>query len=151
MGTAYSIMVSLLIVIMAILLTSHVEPFPEFVHAGYVESSFAVGMLVMVSYGFALFKPRVQSLSPVGTFLSDRMYLPFLNDFIVPKVGWAIAKVVDYGNRLIDFTCHQAIPQLFETYSHGVRYIQSGSMERYLKIVVGFVLLVIVIAVLEGW
>ena len=151
MGTAYTVMVSMLAVILAVFLTSYEEPFPEFIHAGFVVSSFAIGVLVLASYSFALVKPQIRALSPVGTFLSDRMYLPFLNDYIVPKIGWALAKLVDYGNRLIDYTCHQAIPQLFEVYSHGVRYIQSGSLERYVRIVIGFVLLIMVIAVVAGW
>ena len=79
------------------------------------------------------------------------MYMMFLNDYIVPKIGWAIAKVVDYGNRLIDFTCHQAIPGMFEIYSYGVRFIQNGKLERYLQIVVGFVMLIVVVAVAAGW
>jgi NADH-quinone oxidoreductase subunit L len=151
MGTAYTIMVSMLLVILAVFLTSREEPFVEFLKEGYMSASLQVGLLVLVTYAFALYKPSIKALSPIGTFLSDRMYLPFLNDFIVPKIGWTIASVVDYGNRVIDFTCHQAIPQLFEVYSLGVRYIQNGSLERYVRIVVGFVLVVFIIAVAVGW
>ncbi len=151
MSTAYTIMVSMLIVLLAIYLTSHEEPFPHFIHEGFVKSSLAVGVLVLATYAFALYKPQIKSLSAVGTFLSDRMLLPFLNDYIVPKIGWALAALVDYGNRLIDYACHQAIPQLFEVYSYGVRFVQSGKLERYVKIVVGFVLLIVVVAVGAGW
>jgi len=142
-------MVSMLIVILAVILTSHEEPFKEFVKEGLLTSSFAVGVIVLLAYSFGFFKPQIKS--PIGQFLSDRMYVMFLNDYIVPKIGWAIAKVVDYGNRLIDFTCHQAIPGMFEVYSHGVRFIQNGKLERYLQIVVGFVLLIFVVAVAAGW
>ncbi len=151
MSAAYLVMVSMLLVLLAVYLTSHEEPFPHFVHEGFVTSSFAVGIVVMVTYAFALYKPQIKSLSAVGTFLSDRMWMPFLNDYIVPKFGWAMAAVVDYGNRLIDYACHQAIPQLFEIYSQGVRFIQNGSLERYVRIVVGFVLLIVVVAVAAGW
>ena len=153
MGTAYTIMFLMLIVLLAVYLGTHVEPFKEFVHAGYVESSFAVGLLVLISYAFALFKPRIKALAPIGTFLGDRMYMPYLNDFIVPKVGWAVAFVIDLCNKLIDFTCHKAIPKMFEIYSTGVRTVQSGRLERYVKIVVGFVLLIMIVAtaVVMGW
>ena len=149
MSTAYMVMVSMLIVILGLYLTSHEEPFVDFFHEGLQSSSFAVGLIVLVAYSIGLFKPKLES--PVGQFLSDRMYVMFLNDYIVPKIGWAIAKVVDYGNRLIDFTCHQAIPQMFEVYSAGIRFVQNGSLERYLRIVVGFVMLIVVVAVAAGW
>ncbi len=151
MSLAYTVMFSMLFVLLAVYLTSHEEPFPEFIREGFAASSFTVGMIVLATYAFALYKPQIKSLSPLGTFLSDRMYLPFLNDYIVPKIGWALAAIADYGNRLIDYTCHQAIPQLFEIYSHGVRFVQSGSLERYVRIVVGFVMIVIVVSVAAGW
>jgi NADH-quinone oxidoreductase subunit L len=149
MSTAYLIMVSMLLVILAVIFTSHEEPFPEFFHEGLLTSSFAVGIIVLVAYAIGFSKPEFKS--PVGQFLSDRMYVMFLNDYIVPKIGWAIAKVVDYGNMLIDFTCHQAIPGMFEVYSQGIRFIQNGRLERYLQIVVGFVMLIVVVAVAAGW
>lgn len=149
MSTAYLIMVSMLFVILAVILTSHEEPFSHFVEEGLIASSMTVGLIVLAAYAFGLFKPQMPS--PVGQVLSDRMYMMFLNDFIVPKTGWAIAKLVDYGNRAIDFTCHQAVPQMFEIYSAGVRSVQSGSLEKYLRIVIGFVMLVVVVAVAAGW
>ncbi len=149
MSTAYLVMVSMLFVILGVILTSHEEPFGHFVEEGLVASSMTVGLIVLAAYAFGLFKPQMPS--PVGKVLSDRMYMMFLNDFIVPKVGWAIAKLVDYGNKAIDFTCHQAIPQMFEIYSTGVRFVQSGSLERYLRIVIGFVMLIVVVAVAAGW
>lgn len=151
MSTAYLIMVSMLLVILSLYLTSHEEPFEEFYKEGLLTSSMTVGFIVLAAYAFGLFKPQIKTISPIGKFLSDRMYMMFLNDFIVPKVGWTIAKVVEYGNRLIDYTCHQAIPQMFEVYSLGVRFIQDGSLGRYLRIVIGFVMLMVVVAVAAGW
>lgn len=149
MSTAYLVMVSMLFVILAAILATHEEPFRHFVEEGLIASSMTVGLIVLAAYAFGLFKPEMPS--PVGQFFSDRMYMMFLNDFLVPKVGWAIAKLVDYGNRVIDFTCHQAIPHMFEIYSMGVRTVQSGSLEKYLRIVIGFVMLVVVVAVAAGW
>ncbi len=148
MSAAYTVMFSMLIVLLAVYLTSGREPFIEFVKEGKMLSSLEVGILVLITYAITLYVPSVKS--PIGTFLGDRMYMPFLNDYLVPKIGWAVASIVDYGNRLIDFTCHQAIPQLFETYSMGVRWIQNGSLERYVKIVIGAVLIVFVVAVALG-
>ncbi len=151
MSTAYMVMVSMLIVILGVYFVSKSEPFPHFIEEGLVATSIGVGLLVWATYLFAVFKPQIKSLSAVGRFLSDRMYLPFLNDYIVPKIGWALAALVDYCNKGIDYVCHRAIPGMFEVGSHGVRRIQSGSLERYVRIVIGFVLLIMVIAVAAGW
>ncbi len=144
MGSAYTVMYLMLFLILWIYVTKHIEPFKHFFEAGFVKSSLMVGLAVTVSYGFAVFKPRIRALSPVGTFLGDRMYMPYLNDFIVPKIGWAIAFLVDCCNRGIDFLCHKAVPRMFEIYSIGVRKIQDGRLERYVKIAVGFILIVVV-------
>ena len=149
MGSAYTVMYLMLFLLLWIYLTRHIEPFTHFFEAGFVKSSLMVGLAVTVSYGLAIFKPRIRS--PVGAFLGDRMYMPYLNDFIVPKIGWAIAFIVDYCNRGIDFLCHRAVPRMFEIYSIGVRRIQDGRLERYVKIAVGFILLMVVISVVMGW
>lgn len=150
MGTSYTLMYLMLFVLLWIYLTK-LEPFTHFLKAGYVKSSLMVGIAVTISYFFALFKPRIRALSPIGTFLGDRMYMPFVNDLIVPKIGWAFAYVVDKCNGGIDFICHRAIPRMFEIYSLGVRLIQSGRLERYVKIAVGFILLMALISVVVGW
>lgn len=79
------------------------------------------------------------------------MYMPALNDLILPKIGWAIAKVVDYGNRLIDYFCHKAVPKFFEICSLGTRAIQSGYLKRYVKIALGFVMVALIVALLIRW
>jgi len=138
----------MLILLLYIYLTEEgftkLHEFAHFVEEGFLMSSLMVGIVVLVTYLLALYKPRLES--PIGKALGDRLYMPFLNDYIVPKFGWFLAKIADYGNRLIDFTCHQAIPSFFEVYSLGVRSIQSGSMERYVKIVVAVVLIVFLIS-----
>ena len=148
MSLAYIAMASMLILLLYIYLTEEgftkLHEFAHFVEEGFLTSSLMVGIIVLVTYLLALYKPRLES--PIGKALGDRLYMPFLNDYIVPKFGWFLAKIADYGNRLIDFTCHQAIPSLFEVYSLGVRSIQSGSMERYVKIVVAVVLIVFLIS-----
>ncbi|NHW88083.1 MAG: NADH-quinone oxidoreductase subunit L [Archaeoglobales archaeon] len=148
MSLAYIAMASMLILLLYIYLTGEgftkLHEFAHFVEEGFLTSSLMVGIIVLVTYLLALYKPRLES--PIGKALGDRLYMPFLNDYIVPKFGWFLAKIADYGNRLIDFTCHQAIPSLFEVYSLGVRSIQSGSMERYVKIVVAVVLIVFLIS-----
>ncbi|MEM1578309.1 MAG: NADH-quinone oxidoreductase subunit L [Archaeoglobaceae archaeon] len=148
MSAAYITMASMLIFLLYLYLTEHgftkVHEFMHFVEEGFLASSFAVGVLVLVTYVAALYKPRVEL--PISKALGDRLYMPMLNDFIVAKIGWFFAKLVDYGNRLIDFTCHQAIPSLFEVYSIGIRSAQSGSVERYLKIAVVVVLIVFLIS-----
>ncbi|MEM0503865.1 MAG: NADH-quinone oxidoreductase subunit L [Archaeoglobaceae archaeon] len=152
MSLAYMIMALMLFLLLYLYLATHgftkLHEFEHFFEEGFVTSSLAVGIIVLVSYTVTLYKPRLES--PIGKALGDRLYMPFLNDLIVPKIGWAFAKLVDYGNRLIDFTCHQAIPSLFEVYSLGIRSIQSGSVERYVKVVVAVVLIVFLISTAVG-
>lgn len=149
MEIAYTVMFSALIFLLVIYVTSHEEPFEEFYHEGLLTSSVVVGLIVLAAYVFALYKPQIKS--KVGEFLGDRMYLPFLNDFIVSKFGWATAALSDYGNRSIDFVCHKAIPSLFEIYSKGVRAVQSGNVNTYVKIAVAFVFIVVLLASAMGW
>ncbi len=148
MSLAYTIMALMLFLLLYLYVETHgftkLHEFEYFVEEGFVASSFAVGIIVLATYSITLYKPRLES--PISKALGDRLYMPFLNDFIVPKIGWALAKLVDYGNRLIDYTCHQAIPSLFEIYSLGVRSVQSGSVERYIKIAVAVVLVLFLIS-----
>jgi len=150
MSLSYTLMALLLIVVLAVFLVIE-EPFSEFISEGSLTTSILVGLAVLLSYMFTLYKPHIRNLEPIGRFLSDRMYLPFLNDFLVPKVGWFFAAVVEIGNGLVDFSCHRAIPKLFEIYSDTIRSIQTGKMERYVKIAVCFVLLTVMLSVIVGW
>jgi NADH-quinone oxidoreductase subunit L len=79
------------------------------------------------------------------------MYLPFLNDFIVPKVGWAVSSLVDLFNKGIDFFFHQGIPGLFDRVSFAIRSIQSGYLKSYIKIVAGSIMIFLIIFSLVGW
>lgn len=148
MSFAYIAMASMLLLLLYIYLTedgfTKLHEFAHFVEEGFMTSSVTVGAIVLVTYLIALYKPRLDS--PIGKALGDRLYLPFLNDYIVPKIGWFLAKLADYGNRFIDFLCHQAVPSLFEIYSFGVRSLQSGSVERYVKIVVAVVLILLLVS-----
>ena len=108
-----------------------------------------VGTLVLVTYVIGFMKPEHES--KVGQVLYDRFYMMALNDYIVPKVGWAIAWVVDIFNRAVDFFTHTFIPGLFEALSYAVRVIQNGSLERYARIVVSVVLLILVAVSMVGW
>ena len=143
MPIAYAVMVSMLAVLLYEIL-GHVEPIASgFVEKGFEKSSLAVGLAVLISYAITLVVPRLES--PIGKFLGDRMYMPALNDLIVPAIGWAIAKVVDYGNKGIDFFCHQAIPKAISTCSLWIRAIQSGYLKRYVKIALGFVMVALIV------
>ena len=149
MPLAYAIMVSMLAVLLYLIL-GRVEPIARgFVEEGLEKTSLAVGLAVAASYGITLAVPKLES--PIGRFLGDRMYMPALNDFIMPKIGWAIIRVVDAGNRLIDFFCHKAIPELIATYSFGIRAIQSGQLKRYVKIALGFVMVVMIAVSVLRW
>jgi len=149
MPIAYTAMVSMLAVLLWEIL-GHIEPIATgFIEKGFERSSFAVGLAVLISYGITLAVPRLES--PVGKFLGDRMYMPALNDLIVPKIGWAIAKVIDYGNRGIDFFCHQAIPRAIGASSLWIRAIQSGYLKRYVKIALGFVMVALIVTSLIRW
>lgn len=149
MPIAYLIMVSMLAVLLYEML-GHVEPIASgFVEKGLERSSLAVGLAVLISYVITLVVPRLES--PIGRFLGDRMYMPALNDLIVPAIGWAIAKVVDYGNKGIDFFCHRAIPKGFSVCSIWIRSIQSGYLKRYVKIALGFVMVALIVTSLIRW
>jgi len=149
MTLAYTFMVSMLVILLAVILGAFDEHAYEFVHAGFATTSAGVGLLVLAAYIVGYVRPEYDS--PIGQILYDRVYLMALNDFIVPKIGWAIAWICDAFNRFVDFIAHKAIPDLIETYSNGIRAIQSGSLERYVKIVVGLILVVLLIASVMGW
>jgi len=140
MPLAYTATASMLIVLLYLLLES------EFFEKGLATSSIAVGIAVTTTYLIGLYKPRITALARVGTFLSDRMYMPFLNDFIVPKTGWVIARVVDRGNEAIDWLCHKAIPSVFSSISRNIGAIQTNSLRDYMKIVIGVVMFVLMAA-----
>ncbi|MBO8181226.1 MAG: NADH-quinone oxidoreductase subunit L [Archaeoglobus sp.] len=146
MKLAYSIMVSMLFILLYAVSHEH-----HFVEEGHLVTSFAVGVLVTVSYLIALYKPSVKAFSRVGVFLTDRMYLPFLNDFIIPKIGWFIAAVVDYANRGIDYFFHQAIPSFFDWISRLIRAVQKGYLPSYLRIVAAWIMIFIVAIAIAGW
>ena len=149
MKTAYTAMVSMLLVLLAVIYLGIDHAGEEFVHAGMAEVSFMVGILVLVAYVVGFAKPEHENA--VGKVLYDRVYVMALNDYLVPKIGWAIAWVVDLFNRLLDFIAHTFIPALFEALSLSVRSIQSGSLERYAKIVVSFVLGILFVVSVAGW
>ncbi len=149
MKLAYSAMVSMLIVLLAVILLQYEEHAAHFVEEGYLRMSLYVGLLVTASYLITLYKPT--SRLKIGVLLTDRMYLPFLNDFIVPKIGWAIAAIVDVFNRAIDFFFHTAIPGFFERVSIAIRSIQTGYLKSYVKIVAASIMLFLVIFSLVGW
>lgn len=144
MATAYTVMVSMLLVLLLYIILSPGPVESELVEIGFEKTSLLVGLAVLISYSVAFYNPSIKALSSVGTFLGDRMYMAFLNDFIVPKIGWAIAKVVENSNRGIDYSCHRAIPSLFEVGSHSIRSIQSGYLNSYMKIVIGLLMIILV-------
>ncbi|RJS83967.1 NADH-quinone oxidoreductase subunit L [Methanophagales archaeon] len=150
MKLGYVLMVSMLFVLFYLIFTS--AETAGFVHAGFVPTSFAVGMAILVAYVIAIYKPRVTSLSKLGTFFNDRMYLPFVNDYIIPKTGFFVSHLVqDYGNRGIDgFFNTKVMPGLFERISKGIRTIQTGYLKTYIQIVLGLVMIFLVIASIGG-
>jgi len=150
MKLGYVLMVSMLFVLFYLIFTS--AETAGFVHAGFVPTSFAVGMAILVAYVIAIYKPRVTSLSKLGTFFNDRMYLPFVNDYIIPKTGFFVSHLVqDYGNRGIDgFFNTRVMPGLFERISKGIRTIQTGYLKTYIQIVLGLVMIFLVIASIGG-
>ena len=147
MKLAYSIMVSMLFLLLYAIFAME----KHFVEEGHLVTSFAVGVLVTISYIIALYKPTVKAFSKIGVFLTDRMYLPFLNDYIVPKVGWLIAALVDYSNKGIDYFFHQAIPAFFDWISRLIRAVQKGYLQSYLRIVAAWIMIFIVAITLAGW
>lgn len=156
MKVGYALMVSVLFVLLYIIFTT--EEGHEFIAAGAIMKhgtitiSFGVGILALLAYMVALYRPQISSLAKLGTFLSDRMYLPFVNDFIMPKIGFSIAHVVqEYGNRGIDgFFNTVAIPGLFGAISRGIRKIQTGYLSRYISIVLGLVMILLVLVTVGG-
>jgi len=149
MPIGYGVMVSMLAVLLYEILGKTEPIAATFVEKGFEKASMMVGLAVLASYLIAVAVPRLES--PIGRFLGDRMYMPALNDLIMPKIGWAIAWLVDKGNRLIDFFCHRAIPDLIATYSLGIRSVQTGYLGRYVKIVLGFVMAALIVAAVVGW
>jgi len=151
MKLGYTMMVSMLFVLLYLIFTN--AETKAFVHAGYASVSFAVGAGALIAYVLAVYVPRLKVFSRVpGTFFNDRMYLPFLNDYIVPKTGFFISRIVqNYGNRGIDgFFNTRVIPGLFGIISRGIRAIQTGYLKSYVKIVLGLVMVFLVIASLWG-
>jgi NADH-quinone oxidoreductase subunit L len=157
MKVGYSLMVSVLFVLLYLIFTS--EEGHEFVLAGEVVKegtitiSFAVGMLALLAFIVALYKPQISALTKLGTFFNDRMYLPFVNDYIMPKVGFFVSHLVqDYGNRGIDGLFNTVVvPGLFGGISRGIRTIQTGYLNRYINIVLGLVMFILIIVVVGGW
>ncbi len=150
MKLGYVMMVSMLFVLVYLIFTS--AETAGFVHAGFIPTSFAVGMAILVAYVIAIYKPRIPSLAKLGAFFNDRMYLPFVNDYILPKTGFFVSHLVqDYGNRGIDgFFNTKVMPGLFERISKGIRTIQTGYLTNYVKIVLGLVMIFLVIASIGG-
>lgn len=142
MSLAYIAMVSMLPIIL--LLYIYLPDFHEFVVEGFLKSSLAVGGIALLTYLLALYKPSFES--PVGKVLGDRLYLALLNDYVVPTLGWALAKLVDYSNRAIDFFCHKAIPNVFSLSSIGIRRIQRGNVELYLRVSAAVLIALVAIA-----
>ncbi len=149
MKTAYTAMVSMLLVLLAVIYLGIDHAAEEFIKAGTVEVSFMVGILVLVAYVAGFIKPEHENF--IGKILYDRVYVMLLNDYLIPKIGWAIAWIVDIFNRFLDFTAHTFIPALFGGISVSIRAVQSGSLERYAKIVVSFVLAILFIVSIVGW
>ena len=151
MPFAYATMASMLALLLYLILTGTEHVAGHFMEMGAVQSSLMVGLGVTATYIIALYKPRIEALSSIGTFLSDRMYMPFLNDFIVPKIGWAVAWLVSWGNAAIDWFCHSGIPAALNKLSMAIRSIQIGYLRAYMKIALGFVMLAIVVSVVGWW
>ncbi|HUV02672.1 MAG TPA: NADH-quinone oxidoreductase subunit L [Desulfobacteria bacterium] len=154
MKVGYILMVSMLFVITYLFLftTGEEHVFAEFRHEGQVAVSIIVGSAILVAYVVGLVKPRIGALSKLGTFFSDRMYLPFLNDYIVPKIGFSISDLVqNYGNRGIDgFFNTRVIPGLFGGISRVIRSIQTGHLSRYVNIVLGVVMAILILVSIGG-
>lgn len=150
MKLGYIMMVSVLFLLTYLIFTG--EETAEFIHAGMAEVSIIVGVLILLAYVVGLVKPRIAALSRLGTFFSDRMYLPFVNDYVLPKTGFFVSHIVnEYGNRGIDgFFNTKVVPGLFERISKGIRTIQTGYLTNYVKIVLGLVMIFIIIASIGG-
>jgi len=150
MKLGYVMMVSVLFLLMYLIFTS--EETAEFIHAGMAEVSIIVGVLILLAYVVGLVKPRIAALSRLGTFFNDRMYLPFVNDYVLPKTGFFVSHIVnEYGNRGIDgFFNTKVVPGLFDRISKGIRTIQTGYLTNYVKIVLGLVMIFIIMASIGG-
>ncbi|ADC65850.1 NADH/Ubiquinone/plastoquinone (complex I) [Ferroglobus placidus DSM 10642] len=149
MKTGYTLMVSMLFLLLAVILLGIDEHVEEFVKAGFHATSFMVGVLVTVTYAIGFVKPTLET--KIGQVLADRFYLMALNDFIVPKIGWAFVTAVDYGNKAIDFFAHRAIPGLFEVVSKGIRALQTGRLTHYVQLALGALMLLLIAVSVAGW
>jgi len=151
MKLGYGLMVAVLFVLSYAIFKF--EETQHFVHAGGESLSIIVGMSILVVFVAAIYKPQIKAFSSnIGVFFNDRMYLPFLNEYIVPKIGFFIAHLVqDYGNRAIDAFFHtKVVPGFFKAISRAIRAIQTGFLTTYVKIAIGFVLLILVLASIGG-
>jgi NADH-quinone oxidoreductase subunit L len=151
MKAGYVMMVSMLFVIFYLIFTQ-TELVVGFVHAGFEPLSIAVGIAALAAYGFAVYKPRIASLQKIGTFFSDRMYFPYLNDYLCPKIGFFFSRICDnYANRGLDGFCNtKVIPDFFGGISRRIRSIQTGHLNRYVQIVLGVVLVVLILVSIGG-
>ncbi len=146
MKLGYVMMVSMLFVLLYLIFRS--EETAKFVEYGLHEpASIAVGIGALIAFGIAVYKPRIASLARLGTFFNDRMYLPFVNDYITPRMGFFIARIVnELGNRAIDGFCNtKVMPGIFGAISRAIRAIQSGYLARYIKIVLGLVMITVIL------
>lgn len=150
MKLGYIMMVSVLFLLTYLIFTG--EETAEFIHAGMAEVSIIVGVLILLAYVVGLVKPKIAALSRLGTFFNDRMYLPFVNDYVLPKTGFFVSHIVnEYGNRGIDgFFNTKVVPGLFDRISKGIRTIQTGYLTNYVKIVLGLVMIFIIMASIGG-
>jgi len=75
-----------------------------------------------------------------------------VNDYIMPKIGFFVSHVVqDYGNRGIDGMFNTVVvPGLFGWISRGIRSIQTGYLSRYINIVLGLVMIVLILVTIGG-
>ena len=150
MKAGYVMMVSMLFVIFGLIFT-RVE-LKEFVHAGFEPLSIVVGIAALASFGIAVYKPRMPSMEKFSTFLSDRMYFPYLNDYICSKICFFFSRIVDnYANRGLDGLFNtRVVPGLFGLISESIRSIQTGELSKYVRIVLGVVLIVLILVSIGG-
>jgi NADH-quinone oxidoreductase subunit L len=151
MSSAYAIMVSLMFVLLYVIIREIDPSTSTFFEAGLEKTSFLVGIAVLITYSGGLIMPRIRALANVGFVLSDRLYLPFLNDYIIPGIGWVIASIVDHANRGIDSLFHRWVPEFFERISRDIRKLQTGSLPIYIQIVSGIIIAILIIGALMGW
>ena len=149
MKLAYTLMASMLILLLFSIYSGLDEHSGEFLHAGIAITSFAVGLIVSGSYIAGFVKPEYESV--VGRILYDRVYVMALNDYIASRIGWFFVEILDSFSKLIDNITHSIIPDIFEILSIAIRRIQDGSLERYAKMVVGLALLALLISSAAGW